>query len=238
MVLDCYWFENLLLMPNRKFFADVARTLRSEIHTGQFKPYDRLPPERKLAERFSASRGTIRKALILLQTEGLIAIKRSSGTYVSPHDSEHEQSIFKSARPLELMDARFALEPHICRLLVLNARNDDIAGMMDLVDAMEQNIHDAVEFAELDTQFHAKLVSSTGNSLLEWIALQINSVRRNQEWSRMRSLTLEPNIIQEYNVQHRRIVAAIRNRDPELAAARMKEHLNTARLSLTKAAAA
>ena len=52
----------------------------------------------------------------------------------------------------------------------------------------------------------------------------------------MRQLTLDHTIIRLYNSQHRDILNAIRNREPELAANRMKDHLETARLSLTRAA--
>ena len=135
------------------------------------------------------------------------------------------------------MDARFAFEPHICRLSVLNARPIDILEISGILDSMETKVNDAVAFANLDTHFHMKLVATTGNPLLEWIAMQINSVRGNQSWTRMRKLTLEPNIIYQYNLQHRQILDAIKFREPELAAERMKEHLETARLSLTRASA-
>ena len=56
------------------------------------------------------------------------------------------------------------------------------------------------------------------------------------EWTRMRHLTLDEGIIAQYNGQHRELLNAIRSREPERAAAKMKEHLETARLSLTRAA--
>ena len=62
-------------------------------------------------------------------------------------------------------------------------------------------------------------------------------MRGHQQWVRMRRLTLEPEIIANYNRQHRAIVEAIRAREPESAAQRMKDHLETARLSLTRASA-
>jgi len=63
-------------------------------------------------------------------------------------------------------------------------------------------------------------------------------VRGQSDWTRMRSLTLNTDIIQQYNAQHRRILNALYSREPEAAASNMKEHLETARLSLTRAAAA
>ncbi len=66
---------------------------------------------------------------------------------------------------------------------------------------------------------------------------QITSVRELDEWRRMRHLTLNEGIITQYNSQHRQILNAIRTREPARAANLMKEHLETARLSLTRAAA-
>jgi DNA-binding GntR family transcriptional regulator len=54
----------------------------------------------------------------------------------------------------------------------------------------------------------------------------------------MRGLTLNPTVIDQYNKQHRKILEALYRREPEAAANSMKEHLETVRLSLTRAAAA
>ena len=91
-------------------------------------------------------------------------------------------------------------------------------------------------FSEADTAFHRTLAETTRNNLLVWLIGQINTVRSLDEWTRMRHLTLDESIINQYNAQHREVLNAIRSREPERAAAKMKEHLETARLSLTRAA--
>ena len=101
---------------------------------------------------------------------------------------------------------------------------------------METSIDDPLRFAEADTAFHKALASATRNNLLIWLIQQINQVRTLDEWMRMRHLTLDSKIIGHYNLQHREILNALRSREPERAAAKMKEHLETARLSLTRAA--
>ena len=218
--------------------SEIASVLRSEISDNTWNEFDRLPPERELAARFGVSRGTVRDALAKLSKENLVEIRRSSGSFVTPYKrAEFADLPFESIRPLELIDARFALEPHICRLAVLNARRADFEDLEVLLESMEAEVNDRINFSELDAEFHARLVETTGNQLLVWMARQIDRVRIQDEWMRMRRLTLEPPIIVQYNSQHRRIVDAIRKRDPELAAKIMKEHLETARLSLTRAAA-
>ncbi|MCB0059131.1 MAG: FadR family transcriptional regulator [Rhodobiaceae bacterium] len=217
--------------------AEIAGNLRREISKGNYAARDRLPPERRLADTYGVARGTIREALNQLAAEGLVEIRPGSGTYVSADPVNVANPLVANARPLELMDARFALEPHICRLAVLHGRQQDFDELERLIDVMEASIDDSVGFAIADTDFHTTLARTTGNSLLFWIVSEISSVRNHEQWAQMRHLTLNPSIITQYNHQHRQILDAIRSRAPEEAAELMKQHLETARLSLTRAAA-
>lgn len=217
--------------------ADIAMMLRREIVSGALIRHDKLASERAMAERFGVSRGTVREALTRLEREALIEIRPGSGAYVV-HSRDLAASLpIENARPLELMDARFALEPHLCRLAVLHAGRADFDTLERHLDQMERSVDDAAAFSDEDAEFHSALARSTGNSLMVWIVSQINSVRGYREWTRMRRLTLNRQVIMKYNVQHRQIVGAIRAREPEKAAMLMKEHLETARLTLTRAAA-
>jgi DNA-binding FadR family transcriptional regulator len=107
--------------------------------------------------------------------------------------------------------------------------------MEELCNRMEQCLDDPVAFSEADTDFHRALAECTRNGLLIWILDQIANVRSEDDWTRMRHLTLDSRTIGIYNVQHRQILNAVRTREPERAANIMKEHLETARLSLTRA---
>ncbi|QYX55256.1 FadR family transcriptional regulator [Roseovarius sp. SCSIO 43702] len=216
--------------------ADIASLLRREIARGTFRQHERLPASRQMAETYGVARNTLREALIQLEREGLITTRPGSGTYVTHEPGTQTIEAVQNANPLELIDARFALEPHICRLCVLHGRQADFEELEALCDQMEEAVEDPRAFAEADTDFHRALATSTNNNLLIWVIGQINSVRAMDEWTRMRHLTLNPDIIRQYNIQHRAILDAIRARTPEEAATRMKEHLETARLSLTRAA--
>jgi GntR family uxuAB operon transcriptional repressor len=215
--------------------SDIASLIRREISKGNMHLHDRLPPERALAETYGSARGTIRKALNLLENEGFVEIRPGSGTYVVHQQDETKPGAIEHATPLELMDARFALEPHVCRLAVLHGRRDDFDKLDALCSKMETYVNDPALFSDADTDFHRTLTSCTRNGLLIWITDQLVNVRAQDDWSRMRYLTLDPATITQYNTQHRQILNAIRTREPERAANMMKEHLETARLSLTRA---
>lgn len=214
--------------------SEVAAILRSEILKGRWELNDRLPPERDLATLYGVARGTVREALNRLATDQFVEIRPGSGAYVVYSDRHQGNAAIDGARPLELIDARFALEPHVCRLAVLHARPSDFKNADDLLLVMEESIENKVRFSEADTAFHRLLAETTGNSLLIWMISQISSVRIQDQWARMRNLTLSESIIQQYNTQHRQILNAIRVQEAERAATLMKEHLETARLSLRR----
>ncbi len=220
----------------RKSFADVAKQIRRSIEDGAFRRFERLPPSRSLAAELGVARNTLRDALQQLEKEGLLETRPGSGTYVTGPVRDSAPTAVEDATPLELIDARFALEPHICRLCVLHGKREDFELMDSLCTRMEDAIDDPAAFAEADSGFHRALATTTRNTLLISLIRQINTVRSLDEWTRMRQLTLDDQIIRQYNVQHREILNALRSREPERAAVKMKEHLETARLSLTRAA--
>ena len=216
--------------------AEIASLIRRDIKAGELSAKERLPPERVLAENYQVARGTVREALNKLAEESLVEIRAGSGTYVTFDPIESGDNVIFGARPLELIDARFALEPHICRLAVLHARQKELDEMEKLLEIMEASSNNPAAFSTADTAFHALLVETTSNNLLIWIVSQINSVRSQKEWSNMRRVILNADTIAAYNDQHRAIVHAIRDREPEVAAQNMKNHLESARLALTRSA--
>ncbi|MEM6826232.1 MAG: FCD domain-containing protein [Pseudomonadota bacterium] len=220
----------------RRSSADVATEMRRAIGDGLYRRFERLPASRQMAEDYGVARNTLRDAIYQLEKEGLLETRPGSGTYVTAVNRNALPPAVEEASPLELIDARFALEPHICRLAVLHGRREDFEIMERLCGRMEAGYADPVGFAEADTAFHRALAEATRNNLLIWLIGQINAVRSLDEWTRMRHLTLDRMIIRAYNRQHREVLNAVRAREPERAASKMKEHLEHARLSLTRAA--
>ena len=217
--------------------TEIASFIRREIISEKLLFNDRLPSERILAENYKVARGTIRKAITQLKKEGLVEKRPRSGTYILKINHNFSNPVISSTRPLELIDARFALEPHICRLAVLHARRRDLDNAEQIllkIDKLSES--KIIEFSQLDEEFHTILTESTNNGLLISMVKQINSVRNQEQWQLMRKLTLNLQTITLYNKQHKQILSSIRSREPERAAYLMKEHLETARLSLNRAA--
>ena len=84
--------------------TEIPAVLRRDIRRGSLAPQERLPPGRVLAETYGVARGTIREALNQLARDGLVKIRRGSGTCVLGEDLETANLVIANANPLELMD--------------------------------------------------------------------------------------------------------------------------------------
>ncbi len=216
--------------------AEIAVRLRKQIVSAQLATNERLAPERALATRYGVARGTVRQALRQLEASGHVVRRPGSGTYVVWSESAESRSVVETTRPLELIDARFAIEPHMVRLAVLHATDFDLGKVDAHLARIEEAGADSGAFADADEHFHLEIARATQNPMIVWMMEKVHEVRSHEQWAHMRVLTLKPEIIELYNRQHRAIVEAIRARQAEEAAQAMKAHLATARQSLVDAA--
>ena len=89
---------NLFDRPVSRFAAavplyiQIAEGLLDQIESGELSPGDRLPSERKLSEGLGVNRMTLRRALRLLETQGLLVRRRGHGTYVAEPKIERQAS--------------------------------------------------------------------------------------------------------------------------------------------------
>ena len=65
-------------------FRQVASDLRQKISAGQYSPGDQLPSERELTETYEVSRPTVRDAINMLRSEGLVTSEHGRGVFVRP----------------------------------------------------------------------------------------------------------------------------------------------------------
>src|SRR5699024_10451887 len=71
------------LMPDLPLYQVIVGDIRAGIRLGEFSPGAQLPSETDLGRRYQVSRMTVRQALNLLASEGLVTRKQGSGTYVN-----------------------------------------------------------------------------------------------------------------------------------------------------------
>jgi len=212
--------------------AWIAGRLRQAIQDGGYAYGEKLPAERQLAEAFGAARSTVRLALAQLEQERLVTRRVGSGTFVSHRRGPQPSDVAEQTSPLELIEVRLALEPHMTRLAVLNATARDIDRLAQLIDRLERDCADGEGFTQWDEAFHLAIAECTRNPLLVTIYRQINEVRTHKQWNAMKDKVLTPERIADYNRDHRNLFEAIRSRDLESAVAILTNHLHQARRQL------
>ncbi len=71
------------LSPTEPLYSQIADRLSEQINTGKLTPGSRLPPERELSQTLGVNRMTLRQALHLLESQGLLVRRQGDGTYVA-----------------------------------------------------------------------------------------------------------------------------------------------------------
>ncbi|MEZ5773262.1 MAG: FadR/GntR family transcriptional regulator [Hyphomicrobiaceae bacterium] len=217
--------------------GSIVQRLRRAISAGVYADGDRIPPERQLATAFGAARSTVRKALDQLETEGLVVRRVGSGTFVSyqgPLDAETGE-IADFISPLQLIDARLAVEPYMARLAALHATQRDLDNMGAILMRLTGAGADKDLFTESDAEFHLAIARAARNPLLLHVYEQINAVRRRAQWGAAKEKVLSAQQIGAYNRQHRAIYEALVLRDAQRAADLIVVHLGKARDDLVGA---
>ncbi|MGH6736925.1 MAG: FadR/GntR family transcriptional regulator [Methyloceanibacter sp.] len=222
--------------PSRGVGA-ISAYLQRAIETGAYSEGERLPPERQLAATFKAARSTVRRALDQLEKAGLVSRRLGSGTFVGSTLAAGQRSadLADQVSPLQLIEARLAVEPFTTRLAVLHATRRTLDEMESVLAHAEASTNDKDTFSKWDGEFHLLIARASANPLLLNIYRQINHVRLHAQWDAMKEKILTPDVIADYNRQHRGIFTALHVRDAQLAQTLITEHLEKARDDLVKA---
>lgn len=225
--------DALGVVPAKSANAITSR-LRHAIETGVFADGDQLPPERQLAVALGTARSTIRKALDQLEQRGLVVRRVGSGTFVNfsgPLQST-AGDVADLISPLQLIETRLAVEPYMTKLAAIHATQKDLDRIEGCLEQLEAAASDQDRFTHWDSEFHLQLARCARNPLIMHIYQEINDVRSQAQWERMKRVILSPDKIRSYNEQHRAIFHALRDRDVAAAVDQITRHLETARQDL------
>ncbi|MGI9310615.1 MAG: FadR/GntR family transcriptional regulator [bacterium] len=221
-----------LPLPAARGSAGVFSRLRDAILSGDYHFDERLPSERDLAARFAVARGTVRLALRQLEQAGLIKRKFGSGAVVAYNSKFEHEDIAEETSPLELIETRLAIEPHIVRLVVGNASNRDLKKLGAALDRVVACDADPNAFSAADEAFHLSLAHCSQNPLLIWMYQRINDIRAHNQWSARKHNILTPEKIAQYNAQHAELLRLIISRNMDHAVHTMIGHLQQAKRDL------
>lgn len=203
--------------PTRPVLRNVLRSqvkdvLTERIIEGHYKPGARLI-ETKIARELGVSQGPVREALRDLESVGMVESSAFRGARVRKPTRSELIEAFPVRAALEALAAgeaaRWITEPQLDQLENLIERMESAA---DQGNAHEQAI--------VNAQFHALIVEAAQNRILERVWAFLEPSARTYLTAARAGIDLT-----ELAVRHRKILRPLRARDPEGAAAAMREHL-------------
>ncbi|MGN6606522.1 MAG: FadR/GntR family transcriptional regulator [Jatrophihabitans sp.] len=202
--------------------------IKAMILDGRLRPGDRLPREADLADQLGISRGSLREAVSALSLVRILDVRRGDGTFVtSLHPSVLMEAMaflvdfHQDASVLELFEVRRALEPAAAEMA---ATAMDAAEAQRLVElAGDDSVPDTIDaLVAADVEFHHRIAAASGNQVL---AAMIDGIAGRTVRARVWRGVTEENARERTIREHQAIAAAIRDRQPTLARARMTVHI-------------
>lgn len=209
-----------------KTAAVVAAELRRRIATGELQPGDRLPPEDGLMEEFDLARTTLREALRILESEGLIRVQR--GRHGGPRVTQ--PPVQRLARTMavhlqmqrttmgDLDRARQLIEPSLAAAMAESHTPDDLEALEDAIAAAATaaKAGDRLAFAAAASAVHATVVERGGNATLALVAQVLREVVN--EYYRFAASETSPELMERAVRSYRRLRRYIEDGDAEGAA--------------------
>ena len=201
----------------------IQDAIRHQIYellaAGDLQPGSPLPSEKELARQINVSRPALREAIRGLAGEGLLEVKRGKGIFVSrpsPGLAVRRQLLdlmFVDDYARDILEARQILEPEVAAMFAAKATDEDL-------EQLESIIYGA-ESGELGSEgmwmFHMKIVRVAGNTallgILQVFYEMLQRSENNDEVPQVVSL-------------HRKLLEALKKRDPEIARSAMADHVS------------
>ena len=215
----------ITIIQPRRLYQQIADQLRGLLDSGEYRPGDRLPAERELAEQLGISRPTVREALIALEVEGRIRIKVGSGIFVTEPVATKARRESPIEGPFELLRARELVEGAVAEEAAKAASPDDIARLDDVLLRMQRSQHPSPQTLQLDREFHTTVAAILGNAVLVRFIGELFDERINPYFERLSSYFENPETWEQALAEHGRVRDAIAAGDADAAKRAMQQHL-------------
>jgi DNA-binding FadR family transcriptional regulator len=212
---------------------EVINSIKRMILEGVFRPGDRLPVEKELAETLGVSRGPLREGISALSILGVVDTRQGDGTYITNLDVTRLLAPMGFVVDLEgrgnarhVHAIRRLLESEAAHLAATRITDEAIAEARVLLDEATLvtggTPHEHERIIEIDINFHRIIAAHTGNPVLMGL---IDAFAGRTVRARLWRSLHEEGADRRTHEEHLAIWEALAARDPERARIRMANHL-------------
>ena len=210
----------------------IADELAVRIADGDFRPGDKLPNEPELSKQLQVSRTTLREALRILSTRGLVEVRRGIGTFVTQSRSIHaDYDVLKiqdtNVNTKDLYEMRLMFEPQAAYYACLRASDEELETIFRYGELNERMIrHQDPQWDETEQKFHNSIASATHNPFITSLLPIFNRAIHHGILLAAQS----PQVAEMTLHDHRVLMQYLKDRNPEGAKTAMYLHIiNTMR---------
>ena len=208
-----------------RLYRRIARQLSQLMAEGEFRPGERLPPERELADQLGVSRPSVREALIALEIEGRVEVRVGSGVYVKPLRALALAGRDEGEGPFELLRARAIVEGETAALATKRATAEEVAEIRAAVEELRRSHSSGQRSESADRRFHLAIAKAAHNGPLVAVVQLLWDQGRGTIWKQMEKHFSTPALRAATIRDHRAVLEAIEARQPRKARKAMHQHL-------------
>jgi GntR family transcriptional repressor for pyruvate dehydrogenase complex len=230
-----------VVQPRRTRLSDaIAEQVERMIANGELKPGFNLPSERDLSQQLNVSRPSLREALLILESRGLLQARRGGGYDVTDVTGPiitdplvHLLQRHPSAVD-DILELRHGLECISAQFAALRATDADIKKLNCLVASVRKRKgeFDPFEDADRDADFHMSVAEASHNLALVHVTRGLFNLMRINMLRSREALYHQQENVRLLDEQHAEIVKAIAARDPVAARKAANLHLCFVQASL------
>jgi GntR family transcriptional repressor for pyruvate dehydrogenase complex len=157
----------------------IINQIKNLITSGQLKPGEKLPPERKLSEKLSVSRSAVRDAIKKLEFYGILKTHPQSGTVVAGIGITALQGLLTDILSIDgrdfksLVETRVILEVSSARFAAERRTDEDITKIQQALDLYREQQQLGNPTVEEDLRFHLEIANASKNSVLKSLMMVI-----------------------------------------------------------------
>jgi len=226
-------------LERRKVYEQIAEQLLGQIGSRRLKPGDPLPSERELTESFGVGRSSIREALRMLESQGVI-VGANGGAFVVADAGNPLNSSLRLVFTLDdraglhdLFELRRIIDCEAAALAAERRTGQHLEEMRAAITEMEESLaeHDRGDrFIDADLRFHLAVAEATGNRMLLHSMDAVRGVVRRA----LMAVYFIPQSPESAVVEHRAVRAAIAAGDADAARESMRDHLTRVETDVEK----
>lgn len=221
----------LKAVRQRRLYHQIAEQLYELIASGELKRESRLPGELELARDLGVSRPSVREALIVLETAGIIEVVNGAGSFVRPDAAIVRHLPWTIADdgpgPLEQFRARFILEPELAAEAALLIGESELDQLERILERIKAEIAAEAKVSSAHFEFHERIAFASGNSILANVVHDLLWRNRTEDvWRTVRTRVDTSENLEKGVAFRTALIEKLRGRDAEAARSLMNRHLS------------